>query len=129
MAQVKIYGRRATLAPLRTALSDAIHAAVMQALAYPAEKRFHRFIGLDAEDFIHPPDRSAHYIIIEISLFEGRSPEAKKALIRGLFARIPEATGITPQDIEITLQESPRSAWGIRGLPGDEIGLDYKVEV
>jgi phenylpyruvate tautomerase PptA (4-oxalocrotonate tautomerase family) len=129
MAQVKVYGHRAALDACKEALSDAIHAAVMAALAYPAEKRFHRFIGLDQGDFVHPADRSERYIIIEISLFEGRSVEAKKALMRALYERIPEATGIGPQDVEITLFETPRHAWGIRGLPGDEVGLNYKVEV
>ena len=129
MSQVKIYGLREALDACKGALSDAIHGAVMEALDYPAEKRFHRFIGLDRSDFIHPADRSERYIIIEVSMFEGRSVEAKKTLVRALYRRIPEATGITPQDIEITLFETPRHAWGIRGLPGDEIGLNYKVEV
>ncbi len=129
MAQIKIFGLRRTLTPVRAALSDAIHAAIMAALAYPAEKRFHRFLALDEGDFIYPSDRSDRYIIIEISLFEGRSIEAKKALIKALYDRIPAATGIVPQDIEITLFETPRHHWGIRGLPGDEIGLNYQVEV
>lgn len=129
MSQVKIFGLRTALDACKEALSDAIHAAVMEALDYPAEKRFHRFIGLDRSDFIYPSDRSDRYTIIEASMFEGRSVEAKKALVRALYKRIPEATGITPQDIEITIFETPRNAWGIRGLPGDEIGLNYKVEV
>ena len=129
MAQVKVFGLRSTLNPARAVLSDAIHRAVMEALAYPPEKRFHRFFCLDNGDFFYPPDRSDRYVIIEISMFEGRSPAAKKALIRALYQHIPDATGITPQDIEITLFETPRHAWGIRGLPGDEIGLNYKVEV
>jgi len=129
MSQVKIFGLRTALDTCKEALSDAIHAAVMEALDYPAEKRFHRFVGLDRTDFIYPADRSDRYIIIEFSMFEGRSVEAKKALVRALYKRIPEAIGITPQDIEITIFETPRNAWGIRGLPGDEIGLNYKVEV
>ncbi|HMR34550.1 MAG TPA: tautomerase family protein [Geminicoccaceae bacterium] len=129
MAQIKIFARRATIERHRAALSDAIHKAVMQALAYPAEKRFHRFIGLEAEDFVHPADRSENYLIIEISLFEGRSAEAKKALIRGIFANVTEATGIAPQDVEITIFETPRGNWGIRGVPGDELALGYVVSV
>ena len=31
--------------------------------------------------------------------------------------------------LEITLTETPRHNWGFRGLPGDEIGLAYKVDV
>lgn len=129
MAQVKIFARRGTIERHRAALAEAIHAAVMQALTYPADKRFHRFIGLEAEDFLHPADRSEDYLIVEISLFEGRSAEAKKALIRAIFANVTEATGIAAQDVEITIFETPRGNWGIRGVPGDELALDYRVEV
>lgn len=129
MAQIKIFARRETIARYRTALSEAIHAAVMQALAYPAEKRFHRFIGLETEDFVHSADRSENYLIVEISMFEGRSPAAKKALIHGIFANVAGATGIAAQDVEITIFETPRGNWGIRGVPGDELALGYRVDV
>ena len=129
MAQIKIYGLRHRLNPIKTLLSDAIHTCVVDALAYPPEKRFHRFIELDWGDFIFPDDRSERYTIIEISLFEGRSVEAKKHLIRLLFERIEQDCGITAQDLEITIFETPRHNWGIRGQPGDELGLNYKVEV
>jgi phenylpyruvate tautomerase PptA (4-oxalocrotonate tautomerase family) len=129
MAQVKIFGLQRSLQNSRAAISQAIHLSVMEALEYPAEKKFHRFIALDEEDFIYPQDRSERYIIIEISIFEGRSIEAKKMLIRLLYERIPQLSGISAQDIEITIFETPRHSWGIRGMPGDEIGLNYKVEV
>ncbi|HSY68812.1 MAG TPA: tautomerase family protein [Edaphobacter sp.] len=129
MAQVKIFGLRRSLQNSRAAISQAIHLSVMEALEYPAEKKFHRFIALDEEDFIYPQDRSERYIIIEISIFEGRSIEAKKMLIRLLYERIPQLSGISAQDIEITIFETPRHSWGIRGMPGDEVRLNYKVEV
>jgi phenylpyruvate tautomerase PptA (4-oxalocrotonate tautomerase family) len=129
MAQVKVFGLRYRLEPVRQALSDAIHAAVVEAFAYPPEKRFHRFFRLDPADFLFPPDRSDRYTIIEISCFEGRSVGAKKALVRALYRRVEEAAGIAPRDLEITIFETPRHAWGIRGMPGDEIGLGYTVEV
>lgn len=129
MAQIKVFARRQTIERHRAALSEAIHRAVMQALAYPAEKRFHRFIGLEAEDFLYPDDRSESYLIVEIGMFEGRSTEAKKALISGIFANVTEATGIAAQDVEITIFETPRGNWGIRGVPGDELALGYVVSV
>ena len=103
--------------------------SVVEAFQYPREKRFHRFIQFDDADFVFPADRSDRYTVIEISVFEGRPTEAKKALIRGLFERIAAQAGIPPQDVEITIFETPRHTWGIRGLPGDELGLGYKVEV
>lgn len=129
MAQVKIYGLRSTLDLHKQGLSQAIHCSVVESLAYPADKQFHRFIGLAPDDFVYPDDRSENYTIIEISIFAGRSTEAKKALIRALYANIGEACGISPQDIEITIFETPRENWGIRGLPGDELALTYEVQV
>ena len=128
MAQIIIYSRRQNLAGRKRAISDALHACVTSALALPADKRFHRFIALEDEDFIHPPDRSPQYTIIEISLFEGRTKETKKDLIRAIFRQFEDALGIKPQDVEITLHESPKENWGIRGKPGDELALNYKVE-
>jgi len=129
MAQVTIFGLRRSLDGNRLAISEAIHSSVMEALEYPPEKRFHRFIALDEQDFIYSADRSDRYTIIEVSIFEGRSTGAKKSLIRLLFERMSRLAGIAPQDVEVTIFETPRASWGIRGLPGDEIGLNYKVEV
>lgn len=128
MVQVKIYGLRESLQPIKLQLSDAIHACVVEALHYAPEKRFHRFFPLDRADFFYPADRSERYTIIEISLIEGRTALAKKQLIRLLFDRL-QPLGIAPQDLEITLFESHKQNWGFRGLPGDEHQLNYKIEV
>jgi hypothetical protein len=128
MAQVKIYGLRESLNPIKASLSDAIHACVMDALQYPADKRAHRFFPLEQEDFYYPVGRSDRYTILEFSMFEGRSIEAKKELIRLLFERV-KLLGISGEDLEITIFETPRHNWGFRGLPGDEHPLNYRVEV
>jgi phenylpyruvate tautomerase PptA (4-oxalocrotonate tautomerase family) len=129
MAQVVVYGRREVLEQRRAALSEAIHGAVMAALEYPPEKRFHRFIALDEADFVYPPDRGVDYTIVEISLFEGRSDDAKRALIAELFARIEQLAGVAPHSVEITLTETPRVNWGIRGVNAADLALGYRVEV
>ena len=128
MAQFVIYGRAAALRPRIQLLSDAIHEAAVAALQLPATKRFHRFVPLEPECFIAPPDRSQDYTIIEVSMFEGRSTATKKLLISELF-RTTSTVGLHTQDVEITITETPRSNWGIRGLPGDELQLTYQVEV
>lgn len=129
MGQIKIYARDEMIKKNRSALSKAIHSAVVAALQYPEEKRFQRFISLEKENFLYPDDRSENYTIIEISLFAGRGKEAKKDLIRQLFRNIKDQCGISEQDVEITLFETPKENWGIRGIPGDELTLNYKVEV
>ena len=129
MAQVKVYGVQAHIDQHAAQMSAIIHGCVMEALQYPPDKRFHRFIALKPEHFFFAADRGEQYTIIEISLFEGRSVEAKKQLIRLLFARLHTELGIDPHSVEITLFETPRHHWGIRGQVGDELALNYEVEV
>lgn len=101
----------------------------MVALGYPPEKKFQRFVALDADDFLYPEDRGPNYTIIEISMFEGRSEQARRALISELFTSIESATGIAPHSLEMTITETPKVNWGIRGLNAEDLGLNYRVEV
>lgn len=129
MAQVKVFGNTEHLAGVKAQLSAVIHSCVVEALQIPPEKRFQRFFPLAADDFLYPADRTARYTIIEISLFEGRSVETKRHLIELLFDRLAREVGITPNDVEITIFETPKHNWGIRGTTGDQLTLNYRVEV
>ncbi len=129
MAQVVVWAHRSALEARRDALSDAIHGAVMAALDYPPEKRFHRFVGLEDGDFRHPADRGVDYTIVEISMFEGRRDDAKRRLIDELYARIEAQVGIARHSVEITITETPRVNWGIRGRNGADLELGYRVDV
>jgi hypothetical protein len=53
----------------------------------------------------------------------------RKALIRAVLDDLSGELALSPNDIEITLFESPRENWGIRGQHGDELQLNYKVEI
>lgn len=129
MAQIKIYGVRDRLNPVKEQLSEVIHSGVVDAFALPADKKFHRFFPMSREDFCFPDGRTDRYTVIEISIFEGRTVEAKKQLIRLLFERIQQTLHVSSQDVEITIFETPQHNWGIRGLPGDELALGYKVNI
>lgn len=129
MAQVKLYGLRHQLAPHIPAISDVIHSCVVDALQYPPDKRAHRFLPLEPGEFFYPSGRTGRYTIVEFSMFEGRSVEAKKTLIRLMFERFHSQLGIAPADLEMTIFETPKHNWGFRGLPGDEHTLNYKIEV
>jgi phenylpyruvate tautomerase PptA (4-oxalocrotonate tautomerase family) len=129
VAQVKIYGLREHLKPVQARLSDAIHSCVVEALQFPPDKRAHRFLHLETDDFYYPASASARYTIIEISLFEGRSIETKKQLIRLLFERVCKQADRLPNEVEVAISETPKHNWGFRGFPGDEVGLNYKVDV
>jgi 5-carboxymethyl-2-hydroxymuconate isomerase len=131
MTQIKIYGLRSHLDPIKSQLSDAIHSCVVDALQYPSYKRFHRFFTLEPSDYYYSPEsgRTDRYTIIELSMFEGRTVATKKQLMRLLFARLDKEFGISNLDLEITIFETPKSNWGIRGVPGHELSLNYRVDV
>ena len=129
MGQIKIFGIRERLHPIRQKVSDVIHECVVEAFHYPPEKRAHRFIYIEADSFFYFDGRTESHTIIEVSIFEGRSIEAKKLLHKLLFERFKERLGIVPMDLEITIFETPRHNWGIRGKSGDELLLNYKVDV
>lgn len=129
MAQIKIYARRSLLQQGQPLISQAVHAAVVSALQYPPDKKFHRFFPMDEGDFLHPADRSDRYTIIEVSMFEGRSEATKRGLIQAIFDNLKHMAGIEPQDVEITLFETPRINWGIRGMNGEDLDLGYRVKV
>jgi hypothetical protein len=74
MTQVKIYGLREQLKPIRSRLSDTIHSCVVEALSFPVDKRARRFFHLDPDDFFAPSGRTDRYTIIELSMIEGRLP-------------------------------------------------------
>jgi phenylpyruvate tautomerase PptA (4-oxalocrotonate tautomerase family) len=129
VAQVKIYGLREHLDPMKSALSAVIHSCIVDALQFPPEKRAQRFFPMEPADFYYPVSASPRYTIIEISMFEGRTIDTRKNLIRLLFSRVGEKCDRKPNEIEVTITETPRHNWGFRGLPGDEVGLTYKVDV
>ena len=129
MSQIKIYALNETIELHRDNLSKAIHQALVKELKYPEEKRFQRFIALESKDFVYPVDRSKSYIIIEISMFDGRTKATKKAFVRSLFENINNLCGIDSNDVEITIFETPKENWGIRGRSADELQLNYKVNV
>jgi phenylpyruvate tautomerase PptA (4-oxalocrotonate tautomerase family) len=129
MAQIKIYGIKEKLAPVRERLSEVIHECVMEALQFPADKRAHRFFLMEKEDMLYPAGRTDAYTIIEISMIEGRTIEARKKLIRLLFDNIRDQVNIQHQDVEICIQESPACNWGFRGMHGDEVKLNYNINV
>ena len=126
---IRIYGIKEKLNPIKAELSDIINQCMVEALSFPDNKRAHRLIPLDSDNYYYPEGRTDAYTVLEISLISGRSVEAKKNLIHLLFKEIESNLGISPIDIEITISESPASNWGFRGVTGDEAKLNYAVNV
>jgi len=66
---------------------------------------------------------------VEITLFAGRSIEAKRSLYKSIVANLG-VVGIAPSDIFIVLNEVPLENWGIRGgIPASDVDLGFMVDV
>ena len=110
-------------------LIEATHAVMVEALKIPDHDKLIRFVEHQPEHFATPPGTSENYTLVEISLFPGRSLDAKRKLYQGIIQRFGEI-GIEPNDIRIVLYEVPMENWGIRGgVPASEVDLGFKVSV
>lgn len=125
---IVVYGIKQKLNPIKSQLSDVIHACMQAVLGMPEDKRAHRFIPLAKEDFYYPGGRSDAYTVIEINMMAGRKPETQK--IKALFQELEAQLSLAPLDVEITIKEQAPYQWGFRGMTGDEVqDLSYKVNV
>jgi phenylpyruvate tautomerase PptA (4-oxalocrotonate tautomerase family) len=121
--------RRAWPVVQRRAIIEAVHQALVEALKIPAEDRCLRLQQLPADDFDVAPGQTRDFTLVEIDLFAGRSPAAKKALYQAIVRNLGKL-GIAPGDVKILLRESPPQDWGIRGgVPASEVQLGFKVDV
>ncbi|HVT34735.1 MAG TPA: tautomerase family protein [Nevskiaceae bacterium] len=130
MPAVLIEVRRSYTREQQAALIDAVHGGLRDALRLPEWDRTVRLVTHDAACFAASPrlKQPENFTLITINLFAGRSLEAKRALYRGIRERL-EALGIARDHVNIVLVESERENWGLRGVPGSEIELGFKVEV
>jgi phenylpyruvate tautomerase PptA (4-oxalocrotonate tautomerase family) len=111
----------------KAGLLDAIHLAVVEALRIPDEDRTQILTEHPAEAFEIPPGRSNRFILVEITLFAGRSLDAKRRLYRAVVTNLGRL-GIPPSDVVIVLREEPLENWGIRGgTPASEVDLGFEV--
>ncbi|MDK9738720.1 tautomerase family protein [Vibrio sp. D404a] len=127
---IVIYGIKEHLNPIKQQLSDVLQQCLNRELGLPDDKRAHRFVPLDREDFFFPQGRTEAYTVIEINMMEGRTVDTKKRLIKTIFDEAERQLGLSPTDIEITIKEQPSHCWGFRGMTGDEAqDLKYKINV
>ena len=127
---ILVYGIKEQLNPIKAKLSDVIHQCMQSVLGMPEDKRAHRFIPLDKDDFYYPGGRSDAYTVIEINMMAGRQIATQKRLIHALFEALEAELSLAPIDVEITIKEQAPHQWGFRGMTGDEArDLSYKVQV
>ena len=93
-------------------VSGAIQEALIGALGIPPEDFFQLIHVLPRSQFRHTPaflglTYSDDLILLEITFISGRPKERKLGLLKALNDNIVAAAGISPDDLNITLYETP----------------------
>ena len=129
MPLVRIEVRRSREPEEKRTVCDAVHAAMKEALLIPEHDRHIRYIEHAPDDFQVPPGKTEDYTLVEITLFQGRSMDAKRNLYQAVVRNLG-SLGIAPGDVFIVLIESPPENWGVRGgVPASEVDLGFKIDV
>jgi phenylpyruvate tautomerase PptA (4-oxalocrotonate tautomerase family) len=129
MPLVKIETRKSWSASQKKEIMEAVHSAMRDSLKIPENDRSIRFHEYHPEDFQVPNDKTENYTLVEISMFTGRSLQAKKELYRAVVANLGKV-GIHANDVFIVLYEVSLDNWGIRGgIPASEVDLGFTIGV
>ena len=94
---------------------DCVHQGLIKGLGISDWDRFQRIIEFDRADFEAPAEKSDNFMIIELTLFPGRTKEQKKAAIEIITAKLVAALSIAPEDVFIIISEPPFENWGMAG--------------
>ncbi len=109
----------------------AVRAALSDALRAPAEDPLVRLVEYSRDVFSIPyPDRHGDaYTLVEVTMFAGRSMEAKRRLYGAIVRGLGEF-GVPPEDVLIVIHEPPMENWGVDGgMPASEVDVGFKVDV
>lgn len=130
MPLVKITIRKGKSTEYKKTLLDGVHEALVQAFKIPEHDRFQMLYELEKDCFEAPSTKTDNITVIEMTVFKGRSNEAKKQLYESIVNNLAKNPGIKGDDITIVLHEPPLENWGIRGGKiASEIKLGFKIDV
>ncbi|WP_238847430.1 tautomerase family protein [Nocardia arthritidis] len=116
----------------RKAISDAIHAAMVDTLHIPDDDRFHYFHEFPEgtafhEDVVFGLPRSNRLMCITLS-FNNRTADTKKALFESLVDQLREKAGVPPEDVAFRIVETARENWWAAGRVIDaRTGYDERM--
>ncbi len=114
----------------KKAILDAVHDSLVESFKIPDYDRFQRIYELGKDNFEIPSNKSEQAVLIELTIFPGRSLDTKKALYKNIVDRLAKNPGIDGNDVTIVLYEPPLENWGVRGgKPASEVDLGFKIDV
>ena len=109
--------RAGKLPAWRQAIFDSLYRALREALRVPEDDQFMTITEHDAANFRYGAAfgvaRSDDLVYIQITIFNTRPAEQKKALFRRIAELLGESPGIRPEDVFVNLIESAPENWSV----------------
>ena len=101
----------------RQAIFDSVYRAMRETLNVPEDNQFMTISEHDAANFrygnAYGVARSADVVYIQITVFNSRTIEQKKALFRRIAELLGENTGMRPEDVFVTIYDAPKENWSV----------------
>jgi phenylpyruvate tautomerase PptA (4-oxalocrotonate tautomerase family) len=101
----------------RQAIFDSLYRAMRDALSVPEDDQFMSISEHDAANFrfgaAYGVARSDDLVYIQITVFNTRTLEQKKALFGRIAELLGESPGIRPEDVFVNIVDSPKENWSV----------------
>lgn len=102
----------------RQAIFDSLYQAMREALNVPEDDQFMTIREHDAANFRYGASylgvaRSDDLVYIQITVFDTRTAEQKKALFQRAAELLGESPGIRPEDVFVNVLEASKENWSL----------------
>jgi 4-oxalocrotonate tautomerase len=101
----------------RQAIFDGLYRAMRETLSVPEDDQFMTITEHEAANFRHGNAygvaRSDDVVFIQITVFNTRTAEQKKALFRRIADLLGESPGIRPEDVFVNVLEAAKENWSV----------------
>jgi 4-oxalocrotonate tautomerase len=110
------------------AISGAVHDSMVELLGVPQRDRFqiiteHTPRTLRFDRSYLDIDRDAGFILVRITLAQGRTTEAKRAFYKRLSELLADRARIRPQNLAVVMTENGREDWSFGGGQANYLDL------
>ena len=101
----------------RQAIFDSLYRAMREALGVPEDDQFMTISEHDAANFRYGNafgiTRSDDLVYIQITVFDTRTAEQKKALFRRIAQLLGDSPGIRPEDVFVNVLDAAKENWSV----------------
>lgn len=120
MPLVKVEMLKGKSSEYKKTVLDCIHQGLVDSLGIEDWDRFQRITEYDTEEFEFPDFKTDAFMIIELTLFPGRTKEQKGDAIKTITSLLADSLGIAASDVFIVINEPAFENWGMGGVQKNE---------